>query len=381
MIDEETDSVDHPGIAGALVVCLYVLAGISVAAGIILAAGWVLRVTPHAAEASFLWIRALSFLLEGLVLGSLLCAAGWLIQQREESSMMQRRILRLLADRLNNPDAPLLQQETPSSPPSSEDSDILQEILQQLSELNINVLLSDEKREAKRLCREAELVDQRFRQVDLALREDAFDQAEEILQELNREVPDDPRLEVMNARIQQAREAFMRKLLQGQMQRAGDLMSVSRFDEAMNLAEELHQQYPESPEADNLLNRVRRKAGTFQSEQRRRLLTLIQECGEARQWGSALAGAHRLLEIYGDSEEAQNVRAMMPTLVDNARIEEVREYRDRIVEMMEQLRYAEAVELAEKVMENYPETAAAEELRRQIPRLRKLAAQNPQNKP
>ena len=380
MIDEKTDSIGQHGAIGALVVCLYILAGISVAAGITLAASWFLR-TPQATEASFHWIRAMNFLLEGLVLGSLLWAAGWLIRRRDESSMMQRRILRLLTDRLNNPIDPPIQQNAPSSSTSSEDSDTLQEILLQLSELNINVLLSDEKREAKRLCRAAELLDQRFQQVEQALSKDAFDQAEEILQELNREVPDDPRLEELNTQIQQGREAFIRRLLQGQVQRAKDLMSVSRFDEAMNLAENLHQQYPESPEADDLLSRVRRKAGTFQSEQRRRLLAIIQECGEARQWGSALAGAHRLLEIYGDSEEARNVRAMMPTLVDNARIEEVREYRDQIVKMVEQQQYTEALKMAEKVMGDYPETAAAEELRQQLPHLRELATQNPQNKP
>ena len=78
-----------------------------------------------------------------------------------------------------------------------------------------------------------------------------------------------------------------------------------------------------------------------------------------------MAGAHRLLEIYGDSEEARNVRAMMPTLVDNARIEEVREYRDRIVEMVEQLRYAEAIELAGSAGEEEAFVAGGAEIYRQ----------------
>ena len=342
-----------------------------------MAVGWGGYAPGHAAEAFPVWARALSFLFEGLGLGGLLWAASWLIRRRDESSVMQRRILKLLEDRPDHPIAPLRQQEaSPSPPPASKDSDLLQNILQQLSELSVDVLLSDDQREAKRLCRQVELVDHLFGRVELALQEDAFDQAEEILRQLEGEVPDDARLGELRTRIREAREALVQRLLQGQVQRAADLMSVSRFDEAMNLADELHQQYPDHPETDELLNRVRREAQTFQSEQCRRLLAIIQECGEGRQWSSALAAAHRLLETYADSEEARNVRAMMPTLVDNARIEEVREYRNRIVDMMERRRYTEAVEMAEHVMDNYPETAAAEELRQQIPRLRELAAQD-----
>ena len=376
MIDEEAGSVHHTVATGALTVCLYVLAGISAAGGIVMAVGWGGYAPGHAAEAFPVWARALSFLFEGLGLGGLLWAGGWLIRRRDESSVMQRRILKLLEDRPDHPTAPGRLQEASSSPPAAKDSDILQNILQQLSELSADVLLSDDQRETRRLCRQAELVDHLFGRVELALQEDAFDQAEEILRQLEGEVPDDARLGELQTRIRGARKALVQRLLQTEAQRAADLMSVSRFDEAINLADELRQQYPDHPETDELLNRVRREAQTFQSEQCHRLLAIIRECGEGRQWISALAAAHRLLETYADSEEARNVRAMMPTLVDNARIEEVREYRDRIVDMMERRRYAEAVEMAEHVMDNYPETAAAEELRQQIPRLRELAAQD-----
>jgi hypothetical protein len=64
---------------------------------------------------------------------------------------------------------------------------------------------------------------------------------------------------------------------------------------------------------------------------------------------------------------------MMPTLVDNARLQEVRQLRDRFLEMIERRQYAEAVDLARHVVEHYPETAAAEELRDKMPRLEKLA--------
>ncbi|KKK89020.1 hypothetical protein LCGC14_2737320, partial [marine sediment metagenome] len=69
---------------------------------------------------------------------------------------------------------------------------------------------------------------------------------------------------------------------------------------------------------------------------------------------------------YPDSPEATHLSAQMQTLRDNARIEEVRELRDQIRDMLERRRYAEAVKVAEEVMDRYPETQAAAELRGQI---------------
>ena len=106
MIDEEVGSVHHTVATGALTVCLYVLAGISAAAGIVMAVGWGLWAPWDTAEGFSVWIKALSFLFEGLVLGGLLWAAGWLIRRRDESSVMQRRILKLLEDRPDRPTAP-----------------------------------------------------------------------------------------------------------------------------------------------------------------------------------------------------------------------------------------------------------------------------------
>jgi len=179
--------------------------------------------------------------------------------------------------------------------------------------------------------------------------------------------------------VVRGKEDQVRELISGQMQRASDLMSVSRFEEAAEVAENLHYKYPQSREADELLSRVQREAATFHTEKRHRLYAIIQENSQARHWKQALAGAHKLLETYADSEEAEKIRTMMPTLVDNARIQEVREYRDRIVDLMERHRYAEAIQLAKHVVENYPETAAAEELRAQMTKLRELAYVNKKN--
>jgi len=99
----------------------------------------------------------------------------------------------------------------------------------------------------------------------------------------------------------------------------------------------------------------------------------VQRHAEARRWREALEAAHRFIDAFPQSVDADAVRAMLPTIEGNARIEEVRAIRDRIRDLIERRRYAEAVEVAEDVIARFPETRAAEELCRQLDRLRELS--------
>jgi hypothetical protein len=256
---------------------------------------------------------------------------------------------------------------------------MMPQLLHQLAELNTNVLLTEEERREKRRLSLEKRADDLSREIESSLLDRRFDDAGDLVQRLREIAPDHERLAVFHEQVEAGREEQVRELISGQMQRASDLMSVSRFEEAVEVAESLHHKYPHSREADELLTRVQREASTYHSEQRHRLFAVIQEHSQARHWKQALAGAHKLLETYADSEEADKIRTMMPTFVDNARIQEVREYRDKIVDLMERHRYAEAVQLARQVVDNYPETTAAEELRTQLPRWQELAYANKGN--
>ncbi|MCY2924132.1 MAG: hypothetical protein NT031_01610, partial [Planctomycetota bacterium] len=58
---------------------------------------------------------------------------------------------------------------------------------------------------------------------------------------------------------------------------------------------------------------------------------------------------------------------------ENARIEEVRQLRDRIADLIERKRFAEAVEAAEDVIHRFPDTQVAGQLTREIDKLRRRA--------
>lgn len=362
-----------------LLVSLYVLAAISATTGLLVGVWQAVRSPQEGNGEAGSVMAGLLTLIGGFIAAGLLWAVAAMVRQQEASLRQQRKLLQALKDL----DAPAAQ------PPDSPDvsarvetvtqqlSPLLQGIREQVAELNTNMLLSSEQREAKRFRKQSQRAEQLARQVRQGIRTGNYDEAEDMLERLIHEIPDDPHLEELRDRIEEGREQERRRLVQQEVRRTADLMAVARFDEAIDVAREIENAHGEEPEAQGLLQRVMREAETYEYEQRRRLYSQITACGEARQWKLALDTAHRLLEKFPDTDEAEQVRRLMPTLVDNARIEEVRGLRDRILDMVDRRRYAEACQLALHVTENYPETAAAEELRAKLPRLRELAAQAP----
>ncbi len=348
---------------------LYGVAAVTVLAGLILSAWWLTLQGEQAPAARGLWLSIL-VLSGGMVAGCLLWAAASVIRQ-------QQRILRLLKDRPTEKiDVSCVA--TPSEGVSLEAVRVgLNSIVEELREVNANLLMTDVQRDALREAQASVRGQELFEQITRAIEANDFLQAEKLRCELELDRPDDARLASVASKIQQGFESQRLAHIEGRLQQANDLMSVLRFGEAAAVAETLQQEFPDSDEAKGLLSRVQREAATFEAEQRGRLVALIQEHAEARQWPAALEAAHRLLERYPESPDAEKTREMLPTLVDNTRIAEVREFRDRFVSMLDRRQYADAIKVAEYVTENYPETTAAAEFREQMPRLRDLATRPP----
>ena len=382
MSDNENHSAPSSTVSGQ-VICLYVLAILSALGGVVLAMRCFLQEPAPAAAPADVWLEGFGFLFGGFGAAVVFWVASLFLSRQRELLRILQTLTRLLAEKpmpTAPPAQPCRDDAKPATPPPVPAVDLNEEmlsrILLQLEELNRNILLSPDQRESMLQERQNRLIEESVRLAEAALAEGNFELAEEVINRRCLDIPGDSQLEELRQRIQNGQHEQRQALIASQSQRAADLMSVARFDEAVRLAEQLQQQYPASTDADNLLDRVQREADTYQSEQRRRLYAVVQEHAEARQWTDALAAAHRLTETYPESPEAVKVHTLMPTLVDNTRIQEVRQFRDRIVDMMDRRRYAEAVDIARHVVENYPETAAAEELRAQMPQLTELAKRN-----
>jgi tetratricopeptide (TPR) repeat protein len=265
--------------------------------------------------------------------------------------------------------------------PPRGDRQVLDDILAQLMELNENILLSDEQRAAKARLRQDKLRRTLIEKARAAIDAADFTRAGQFIEALAEKVPGDEHIQPLQERLDEALQAARGERIDAAIRRVGDLMAVGDFDKAEAEARGLDQLYPNDPAATDLLNRVGRERGMFHKERRDRMYNEVVRLAEARQWRQALDAARRYVQAFPSGAGADAVGAMLATMEDNARIEEVRGLRDHIRDLLERRRYAEAVEYARDVIERFPDTRAAEELGRQMNRLRELAQSAPADGP
>jgi len=310
----------------------------------------------------------------GIVIGVLFWSMGCFMRRHRENTNLLRRVLIRFEGSSSDKSGKGTGVSSGSRDSALSEAGLLSQILEKITELNSSLLLTEEDKLRQKEIQRRARVDDLTNQINVAMEEKDYHRARDLHRTLMKEDPDSSQSEFLASRIEQSLGEDLASYVQQQIQCAEDMMSVSRFAEARQVAEMLINEYPESEEAKTLLERVDREADIFGQEKRKRLLSRIRRNGEERHWKLALDAARELVQKYPDSSEAEVVKSSMAMLVDNTRIEEVREFRDRIVDLMDRRRYAEALDLSTYVVNNYPETAAASELRTQMPHLRELAS-------
>ncbi len=311
-------------------------------------------------------LEAVGLVLAGCATGALLWGLAWMIRSGHDAAILQRRLISLL-DR----GEPRLSGQGEGAPDDL--AAAIERLTEQIAEVDANVMLTPEQRDLKRSTRQARLAEDLVAKAVEGIEQKDFDGVEKLLRQLVNEVPDSDDHESLQQRLAEARTAAKAERVRSEIRRVEDLMAMAAFDQAGQIVGALADEYPDSEEIRALGDRVRREAETFAVDQRRRLYHEVEQFAERRQWRQALAAGTKLLEAYPTSPEAESVVAELPTLSENARIEEVRELRDTIGDLLERRRYAEAVAIAEDIVTQFPDTQAARQLGRQLARLKGLA--------
>jgi hypothetical protein len=320
----------------------------------------------------------LGLTLRDIALASL-CAAGGLsvavgielagvwLRRQGRAADERRRVLTLLQQLSERPAAPRAVDSFAKA------EALLAEVRDQLVALNAHVMLTEEQREIHKRQQLADVQESLNADFERALSAGDIGAAEAGVADLAQRGGTAAQLDQWRKRIATARETVEAEDVRRGIQRVRDLMAMAKFDEADPLARELAERYAESQPVQDLLARVRREAQVHDQEQRQRLYGEVQRHASQRQWRRAYAAAQALMDRHAGTLEAQTVGTQIETLRDNARIEEVRELRDIIRDLINRHRFAEAADRAQDVILRFPETAAADELRQQLPRLRERA--------
>ncbi|HUT78053.1 MAG TPA: hypothetical protein VM285_10225 [Polyangia bacterium] len=384
-----------------LLTALTLLAGMAVAGGAVAALVVLVSEERTGQVTTEGIILSAGCLVIGVLVGCVLWVVTYAVRRQSRLSLLQLSAQRTLQQRQSQPfrvaepepvgpespgpDPPVLLAPEPEEEPiatelvervetdPSATERLLRALLRQVQELNDNLLMSDAQRETKRGHRHEKLARRFSEEIDSAIAQGDFELADMRLEAFRERAPDETTCEALRTRIEAARTAAKQEDVRAQTQRIYDLMAVSDFDGAEKLARHVQRRYPGDAELEALVQRVLREGKMFRGERRDRMYREVTRKAEARQWRAALEAARQFVEAFPGSVDADAIRAMMPTIEDNARIEEVRGLRDHIRDLIERRRYAEAVEAAEDILRRFPDTRAAVELGRQLNRLRQLA--------
>jgi hypothetical protein len=256
-------------------------------------------------------------------------------------------------------------------PPPAPD---LQRIMASLDELR-EIALMDE---AQRRRRAAELAENRkqaaLQQLAPLIDTAQWTAAQEILAALEDQWEDDPDVAAARQTLADARQRAQEAAFGSLSTRVEDLMAISSWDEAIQLVEQFAADFPQYAPGRQLLARVNRERTAFREATVQRLYDDIRHDVERRHWRRALAATQRLLERVGDHPRARQIRGRLTVIQDNAEIEERQEQESRIQELIRARRYRDAIELAHRLISQFPDSPQGRELEDLLPKLRELRA-------
>jgi len=238
-----------------------------------------------------------------------------------------------------------------------------------LEEVRDNVLLTEEERRTKRQRLVAMERRERAAQIQQAVEAGRFQDARAVLLELERRIGGDEETRKLAEYIEAAAGKAEAEDVAAATKQVEDLMSLTSWDRAMQVAEDLIDRHPNSLPAKQLLARIQREKQVHQQEHRNRLYVEIQRHTSRREWQQALAIARQLIAAYPESIEAESLRTQLDTLTKNAEIEHRRELETKYKGLIEERNFAEALALAREVIATYPESPQARVMREQIPHL------------
>ena len=252
-------------------------------------------------------------------------------------------------------------------------TELLARIAGEVAQIKGNLLLTADQREAKLLAWQSDLAGVVEKALQDAVKTGDFAPAELALATLGNNIPEYPQLDVLTERLEYLRDQKVSDKIESTITKARELISAGKGSEAAMLAEKLSYQFPNSKSVSELLKTIRNEAAHYQDQQVNKLYQQVEAYAHKRQWALALDAARELIEDYPNTESAIIVEERIPTLTDNARIEEVRRLRDEIRQHISNQQFSLAYTLAVQVVSKFPETAAANELRDQLPRLKERA--------
>lgn len=252
---------------------------------------------------------------------------------------------------------------------------MLEELVHLTREVRDIGLLSESERSTRLQHESGELVKQLEADVPALLREHKLQEATELVQRARRRFPAMPNWDALAQQVEQARAKFEAHDLALATREVDDLAALGAWDRVADVVRRLRQRHPASEQVAELERRVALARERATAEERARLMSQAQDATSRRDWPRALELVETLLAQFPGSPEAQELRQQAPTLKANVEIHTRQVMESDIRNLVKQQRFAEALRIANELIDRYPDSPQATALRDQLPRLQHKAAE------
>jgi len=256
---------------------------------------------------------------------------------------------------------------------SSESMHQIMTLLQELRELT---LLSDTQRQERLVDSQHQRRDHLAAEAQRLLDLKEWFAAENAIVALESDYPDSPNLENLKSRLASGRLDAEQSAIGQLRERVEDLMAVWAWDQAYAETARFVEKYPDHKEGAELLQRVMTERENYIESTANRLYEEIRTDVDRRSYRRAMANAVKLLECAPGHRKSVAIRGQLKTIRENAEIEERQEQERRIQELIRNKQFFEAIDLAEDLLQRFPNSPQAETLQRLLPKMRELAIGN-----
>jgi hypothetical protein len=196
--------------------------------------------------------------------------------------------------------------------------------------------------------------------------------AETAMQNLSAEFPDTDLSDLM-LRMDAGKKSVEQGAMERLHERVEDLMAVWAWDQAYAEVARFVENYPDHQEGRELLNRVMTERENYTESTANRLFEEIRTDIDRRMWRRAMTNAVKLLECAPGHRKSVAIRGQLKTIRENAEIEERQEQERRIQDLIRGKQFFEAIDLAEDLLQRFPNSPQAESLQKLLPKMRDLA--------
>jgi len=249
-----------------------------------------------------------------------------------------------------------------------------EEVVSLLSEIMENTLLDDTEKGAKRQLAKKHRQQALRREIEALIKAAKYREAHERLEEFRlRYAADSQQVSEMETQLSEALRQHEQTEISHVTEQVQRYMGLGLWERALEMARSLAEQFPENPEAARLPETVRLEQDANRRQDQQRLYREIEHLVARKHWRQAMRAAETLLENHPDSPEANALRPKLDELSANAAITERKEWEARIAEHIKTGRHREAYDLAVELMEKYPDSPQAAEIRRGLDQLKARA--------